>query len=1549
MPLAGTANQDRFAPNASSTPILEQSQDNSYLDAARAGEQIVVDEQGRKRRRLNLVSSAPAEVSQTKEWYMGPDRVTISKLFYYADADEIPSAELDKDNDSFLIVGSQCPPAQRFVVNKRLRYFYNQKPIKLKAAKGFSQWAVVPYKVSDVPDDSPKLFTLYTFRGKRVTVSKEHIDAWPILTKLLKISQPAEAADRSDPFSYLLRKYPAQDNDEDAFPVYGESGSEGEFDEDTWEEIQEEKRTGSPKRPKELTLPEIDSTIQECIHNYETEWNEKCRPKEEFKAYHLWQAAMQTNSRYRRIKELSRDNSLLEKRLQKLIEAIREGHYTTKSELQLQCQSMEQTVMNVQKQKWRLSVLNLENAPRPVPAPPKSVSKKKPVSKDNDEESLHSDSDDMGDFIEFDTIAAPANYRSTKKTASVDSDDSDDDIISPSGLLRRSRQSRRPFMGSSSSSPPPRLNPIPPVKDIETVDLTADSPPPDDFDVRTPPLNPVGPTDRVVSQPLEDPFKTEGSPSPGPALTSSLMATIPPDATETRHKRTPSGKLSPLPEIGDIDGILSVPWDVLEKGKHRDILLAKLIAILPEDERISMAERIPTYNVSDLKHLIRKAISTFLERKDRIDGLSPSTNQLIMRTASFYISWGNCVRLQLKGILKEHILKAQNEIHRFRDFFKELCARLASSGLEAMQPDAMDTPHKKRKRPIKESQEAKREQESAQIRAALQTKQKERFEKKMKQLGVSNTDPTRQAVSFGDPVIYLDPQIGKYVKQHQLEGIRFMWRELMDEKQQGCLLAHTMGLGKTMQVISLLATISTAASSTDPNIRKQIPKAFHRSQSLILCPSSLIDNWYEEFLMWTPESASIGTIRRITTALSVAERIQEVSDWNTKGGVLILSYNIFRSWVLNNETAKGRKPLDDARHKQVTEWLLQGPNIIVADEAHKLKNPKSNVAIAAMKFRSRSRIALTGSPLTNNLTDYYTMVDWISEGYLPPFTEFNANYIEPIQEGLYLESTYREKRTSLVKLQVLNKLLSPKINRADITVLAGELPPKVEFVLTVPLTSLQQSAYDSYAEATLRGVGVDSVVATTLWSWLAVLQLCCNHPSCFLEKLEGRASKTKPGAEAAPGDELINRAGIANADQLVADQKRLFDAEPDVKAPKLSYRALLLDKIIDKSVRAGDKVLVFSHTLPTLDYIEHVLQQTNRKYCRLDGKTPVVSRQAATKKFNTDANLEVYLISTRAGGLGLNIPGANRVIIYDFSFSPFWEEQAIGRAYRLGQVKPVYVYRFISGGTFEEVMYNKALFKTQLAHRVVDKKNPIRLALKSLREWLFPSKPVPVTDVTEFLGKDPSVLDEIIKSDDGDEKAIRKITLTATGEGDDNDKLTEEERRGVQQQLDDERLRRTDPEAYTKLMMDRQREALYNLQAPQQSMAMSQWSSSHLPSQGVFTGPTNIVHWQQHQAIQRTVPASAHNTGPPALAPDMSVFQQARGLVTPAQLNIPMGANPPPQNQNASAEQSTGIVSNKERNPIAGANGFDGPADTEDASSDSESVDRSSDNDCNPQ
>ncbi|KAH6682071.1 hypothetical protein B0J14DRAFT_695530 [Halenospora varia] len=729
--------------------------------------------------------------------------------------------------------------------------------------------------------------------------------------------------------------------------------------------------------------------------------------------------------------------------------------------------------------------------------------------------------------------------------------------------------------------------------------------------------------------------------------------------------------------------------------------------------------------------------------------------------------------------------------------------------------DPEDTPRKKRK--LIEDESAKNLREADRQRIAEQEERRKRLRANLAKSGVNGDDQghiiINDAKSEDQGYVLVHTDIAGRIKKHQIEGIRFMWNQIVtDEKtKQGCLLAHTMGLGKTMQVITLLVAIAQASASDDPSVVAQVPESLRRSRTLVLCPPGLVDNWMDELLTWG-SSDILGDFRKIdSAAANKNSRLPTISKWYEDGGVLIMGYEMFRNLVRNMATKTRDPPLDEEQHEKVKRELLEGPNIIVADEAHKLKNTKGALASVAAQFKSKSRIALTGSPLSNSVEEYHSMIDWVAPNYLGPIREFRDKYAEPIHIGLWQDSSAYERRKSLKMLGVLKQDIAPKVHRADMSVLRHDLPPKKEFVITVPLTDFQKQAYSIYVQSMMSGGGYartksGDVTSTTLWHWLAILSLLCNHPRCFQSKLTERKEEVKKDiaaiGQASNSDldtaiaEDINapiwKVGVSQ--ELIKAEMSLFrDSGKDMNSIELSNKIRILCQILDVSKAVGDKVLVFSQSIPTLDFLEELCKTQDRKYARLDGKTPMSKRQALTKAFN-QGGLELYLISTTAGGLGLNLPGANRVVIFDFKFNPIAEEQAVGRAYRIGQKKETFVYRFVAGGTFEDTVHNKTVFKMQLAKRVVDKKSPVAYAKKKLAEFLFEPREVEQKDLDEFKGMD-KVLDIILASQ-REASTIRAIVQTDTFELDDEDKLTAAEEDEVRQLYEEEQLKRSDPAAY---------------------------------------------------------------------------------------------------------------------------------------------------------
>lgn len=549
-------------------------------------------------------------------------------------------------------------------------------------------------------------------------------------------------------------------------------------------------------------------------------------------------------------------------------------------------------------------------------------------------------------------------------------------------------------------------------------------------------------------------------------------------------------------------------------------------------------------------------------------------------------------------------------------------------------------------------------------------------------------------------------------------------------------------------------------------MRDQIPSHLRESKSLVICPAGLVDNWWDEFHQWLPmnrdtgtlDLTHIGNIHKIDSTTSFDVRVHIIKTWQERGGVLILSYHMLRGLV-NDEKE------EVLRRANVKKMLLEGPNIIVADEAHQMKNPKSEITKVANQFRSRSRIALTGSPLANNLSEYWTIVEWIDPGYLGPEKEFDQHYAKVIYNGMYMNSTKEQKRQSLKMLHVLKKDLEPKVERADITAIQSDLPAKTEFLITIPLTAVQKELYSLLLED----------IKKKQYSYLDsvhLLSLVNNHPKAVLMTLEKRDAYKKKANELNSREEA--RAITESFDTIVPtlnSAKSLLEKYDNISHRRYSNRMEALKIILIASKNMQDKVLVFSHSIPTLDLLEKNMRKWHLSYQRLDGATDASTRQQTTKDFNAGLAYDVFLISTKAGGLGLNLFGANRVIIFDFRWAPMWEQQAVGRVYRIGQTKPVFVYRFIAGGTFEDRVRNMTEFKNQLQIRVVDKKDPLRQS-SELGTYILspPTEPVQ-QNLSEFKGKD-GVLDDLLTK----VNYVRAITYTQTFIPDDEDALDEQEK-----------------------------------------------------------------------------------------------------------------------------------------------------------------------------
>ncbi|KAH9706877.1 protein CHROMATIN REMODELING 20 [Citrus sinensis] len=567
----------------------------------------------------------------------------------------------------------------------------------------------------------------------------------------------------------------------------------------------------------------------------------------------------------------------------------------------------------------------------------------------------------------------------------------------------------------------------------------------------------------------------------------------------------------------------------------------------------------------------------------------------------------------------------------------------------------------------------------------------------------------------GEEAVRIPSSISAKLKAHQVVGIRFMWENIIQsirkvksgDKGLGCILAHTMGLGKTFQVIAFLYT---AMRSVDLGLRT----------ALIVTPVNVLHNWKQEFMKWRPSELKPLRVFMLED-VSRDRRAELLAKWRAKGGVFLIGYTAFRNLSF------GKHVKDRNMAREICHALQDGPDILVCDEAHMIKNTRADTTQALKQVKCQRRIALTGSPLQNNLMEYYCMVDFVREGF---------------------------------------------VQRMDMNVVKKDLPPKTVFVITVKLSPLQRRLYKRFLD--LHGFTNDRVsnekIRKSFFAGYQALAQIWNHPG-ILQLTKDKGYPSREDAEDSSSDENMDyNVVIGEKPRNMNDflqgknddgffQKDWWnDLLHDHTYKELDYsgKMVLLLDILTMCSNMGDKSLVFSQSIPTLDLIEFYLSKLPRPgkqgklwkkgkdWYRLDGRTESSERQKLVERFNEPLNKRVKctLISTRAGSLGINLHSANRVIIVDGSWNPTYDLQAIYRAWRYGQRKPVFAYRLMAHGTMEEKIYKRQVTKEGLAARVVDRQQVHRTISKEEMLHLFEfgddENPDPLTAVSKENGQGSS-------------------------------------------------------------------------------------------------------------------------------------------------------------------------------------------------------------------
>ncbi|EFA07270.2 transcriptional regulator ATRX homolog isoform X2 [Tribolium castaneum] len=549
-------------------------------------------------------------------------------------------------------------------------------------------------------------------------------------------------------------------------------------------------------------------------------------------------------------------------------------------------------------------------------------------------------------------------------------------------------------------------------------------------------------------------------------------------------------------------------------------------------------------------------------------------------------------------------------------------------------------------------------------------------------------------VKTGEPLVTVDHKLAKMLKPHQKSGIQFMWEacyesvEILKTKPgSGCILAHCMGLGKTLQVITLIHTLFTHPVTKTKHV-------------LVVCPLSTVINWKNEFkkafkqLDNPPDIYPYWIIKG-----DISEKINIIHTWRQTGGVLILGYDAYQ--IITNEKTALR--ITAVEKQRALEALVDpGPDLIVCDEGHQLKNGKTLKTQALMKVKTKRRIVLTGTPLQNNLKEYYFMVQFVKPHLLGTYLEYTNRFASPIMNGQFHDSTPGDIKLMKKRTHVLTKMLKNTIHRVEGSVLSTYLPEITDYTIFIKLTPLQIDLYTRYIDLV---TGQASNLSSTFFHDVRMTNFCNLHPYAlhlhYSKPTLKRKAKTAGLIENLEGDDN-------NVEHIRADwYKNLLPADVSTNINYSTKIKLILD-IISECMRNNEKVLIFGQYLVELDIVEHFLKQfrnwrPNVDYYRMDGDTSVENRDILCKKFNSNPTSKVFLLTHKVGGLGLNLTGANRVILIGSNHNPSHDSQSLYRVYRFGQERKCYVYRLVSLGTMEEKIYHRCVLKLSISGTVVDK------------------------------------------------------------------------------------------------------------------------------------------------------------------------------------------------------------------------------------------------------
>ncbi|KAI5958274.1 MOT1 [Candida theae] len=518
------------------------------------------------------------------------------------------------------------------------------------------------------------------------------------------------------------------------------------------------------------------------------------------------------------------------------------------------------------------------------------------------------------------------------------------------------------------------------------------------------------------------------------------------------------------------------------------------------------------------------------------------------------------------------------------------------------------------------------------------------------------------------------------LRKYQQEGVN--WLAFLNKYHLHGILCDDMGLGKTLQTICII--------SSDHHIRaeKYVETGaveYRRLPSLVVCPPSLTGHWEQEINQYAPFMKVLVYAGNPSIRTPLRNQLPHVD-------VVVTSYDVSRNDV---------------------EFLSSiDYNYCVLDEGHIIKNANSKLSKSVKRIKAEHRLILSGTPIQNNVLELWSLFDFLMPGFLGTEKVFHEKFAKPIAASRNSKTSSKEQEAGALALESLHKQVLPFMLRRLKEDVLSDLPPKIIQDYYCELSDLQKKLYKDFAKNEKDSIKNDVSSSekegkTHVFQALQYMRKLCNHPALVVSP---------------------NHPKHIEVEQfLMARKSQLRDIE---HSPKLqSLRTLLLecgigiqDSDYGKSrykktndalmplegVISEHRALIFCQLKDMLDIVENDLLKKylpSVSYMRLDGSTDPRNRQAIVRKFNDDPSIDVLLLTTKVGGLGLNLTGADTVIFVEHDWNPMNDLQAMDRAHRLGQKKVVNVYRLITKDTLEEKIMGLQKFKMNIASTIVNQQN----------------------------------------------------------------------------------------------------------------------------------------------------------------------------------------------------------------------------------------------------